>query len=410
MSVLEVIFLKNGYLRVCVFGVDVSNPLEGAVVSIVSVDGVHKTDFSGCSGNIVLNTAPLENSFDSSSDYVCEKYDIVVECEGFSKIFINGIEIFEGIISTQEVFMHPLEDNIHEVINIDPIVLSSDYSSKYNESFEKNFSPFVLNDVIIPEYIIVHDGYPSDYLASKYNVLFADYIKNVASSEVYPTWNKEALKANVLAIISFTLNRVYTEWYISKGYAFTITSVTAYDQKYTVNKAIFDSISDVVDEVLPQFIKRKDKDEPMFAQYCDGESTQNEGWLYQWGSNDLASRGYTYYKILAYYYGDNLEIKEANYQSGLPTSFPGYNLSLNSCGEDVKLFQEQLNIIRGNYPGLIKIENPNGEFDENTRDSIKFFQQTFNLSVTGIVDYSTWYKISYLYTAVKRMIFGVYDR
>ena len=301
-------------------------------------------------------------------------------------------------------------EKLSEIV-VSPITLSNDYSIKYKESEEKISNKVkVLTKVIVPEYIIVHDGVPSNYSAANYYIPFKDYIKNVASSEVYPTWNKEALKANVLAIISFTLNRIYTEWYPSKGYNFSITSTTSYDQKFIYNKAIFREISNVVDEILPLYIKRKNKSEPLFAQYCDGVKLKNEGWLWQWGSNDLASKGKNYIEILEYYYGQNIEFQNAFENEGLPTSFPGYNLNLNSCGEPVAKIQNQLNIIRGNYPKIPLIEKADGIFREETKNAIKVFQEIFFLSITGLVDYSTWYKISYIYSAVERMIQGVYDK
>lgn len=402
--------MEFGYLSVNVYASDVSTPLKDAEVSVVGFENKNYTNDLGKTDNIVLETENKENSFDFNNKKVSICYDIVVSKEGFSNITIKGIEIYSGIITVQNVFMHPKELNKEEEIILDPIVIEGNYSAKYEEKQLSKFTPKILKKVLIPEYLIVHDGYPNDSSAPNYYVNFSDYIKNVASCEVYPTWNKEALKANILAIISFTLNRIYTEWYQSKGYNFSITSITAYDQKYSYGKTYFDSISLIVDEVMPVYIKRSGNEEPLFAQYCDGKVTQNKGWLYQWGSNELAGNGYNYEYILKYYYGNNLSFEKADYISGLPTSFPGYNLSKGDCGEEVKVIQEQMNIIRGNYPGLIEIKNTNGEFDDNTEESIKFFQKTFYLKVTGIVDYDTWYKLSYLYTAIKKMLNGVYDR
>lgn len=401
--------MEYGYLSINVYASDISTPIKGALIQIDNIDNEYYTNNLGKVDSIVLETYKKSNSYDYENKEVSKSYDIKISKEGFSDITIKGIEIFSTVICIQNVFMHPLEENNNEIIILDPIVLNGNYSAKYNE-VESSISPKILTEVLIPEYIIVHDGYPDDYSASNYYVTFSDYIKNVASSEIYPTWNTEAIKANIIAIVSFALNRIYSEWYTSKGYGFTITSVTAYDQKYTYGKTSYDTINSLVDEVLPLYIKRTSKEEPLFAQYCDGEVTKNEGWLYQWGSNSLAGAGYNYEYILKYYYGSNLLFEKANYTIGLPTSFPGYNISLGDCGEEVKKIQEQMNIIRGNYPGLIEIINTNGEYDENTKDSITFFQKTFYLNVTGIVDYDTWYKLSYLYLAVTRMIYGVYDR
>lgn len=399
--------MNYGSLKVFVYAESITTPITNALIKIKT--DTYKTDEVGESAIILLPTVSKENSLTSKNVEVCAYYNITVSSLGFTDAQVSGIEIFEGVTTLQNVFLHPSEEHKNSEVNIDPIVLSDEYSPKYNEDAPSILAK-VYTQVLIPEYIIVHDGVPDDYTASKYYVNFSEYIKNVASSEIYPTWEKEALKANVLAIISFTLNRVYSEWYLSNGYNFTITSSTSYDQKYTTGKTSFDTINEVVDEVLPMYIKRISKEEPLFSQYCDGETTKNEGWLYQWGSNSLAQNGYTYDKILKYYYGDNLEFKNALYTGGLPTSYPGYNLSLGDCGEMVKKIQEYINIIRGNYPGLIEITNPNGEFDENTEDSIIYFQKVFYLSVTGIVDFNTWYKISYLYVAITGMLNGVYDR
>ncbi len=403
--------MNEGYLEVHVFADDISQPIENANIEIINTSSNYKTNENGKTGSITLETVSIENSLKPNIENPYKEYSIKVTKEGMTDVLITGIEIFPGIKSMQEVKMKSNDETGKklEEINIEPIILEGDYTSKYVEK-ESKLTAKVLNKVIVPEYIIVHDGIPNDNTAPKYNVTYSEYIKNVASSEIYPTWPVEALRANILAIMSFTLNRIYTEWYPSKGYKFTITSVTAYDQKYVPNRTIFDSISSVVDELMLQYIKRKDKDEPLFAQYCDGETLKEDGWLWQWGSEELASQKVRSADILKYYYGTNLEFKTAEYQTGLPSSFPGYNLSLGSCGEEVKKFQNQINIVRGNYPGLTQIENPSGEFDKNTEDAVKRFQEVFGLSQSGIVDYNTWYKISYMHLAVERMIFGVYDR
>ncbi len=403
--------MNEGYLLVNVYADDIAQPIEGASVKILETNNTYLTDENGQTKSIVLDSVPLENSLKPGNNKPYETYSIEVTKDGMTTVNITGIEVFPGIKSIQEIKMKSNDETGKEIeiINLEPIILDGNYTNKYKED-EINGNQFVLNNVIIPEYIIVHDGIPDDNTAPNYYVRFTDYIKNVASSEIYSTWPFEALRANVIAIMSFTLNRIYTEWYPSKGYKFTITSVTAYDQKYTPNRTIFDSISSVVDDLVLQYIKRKDKTEPLFAQYCDGDTLKEEGWLWQWGSKELADQKVPAFDILKYYYGTNLEVKTAKYQTGLPTSFPGYLIGLGSCGSEVKTIQNQLNIIRGNYPGLIQIENPNGEFDQNTEDSVKKFQEVFGLTKDGIVGYNTWYKISYMHIAVSRMIFGVYDR
>ncbi len=404
--------MNQGYLIVDVFADNITQPLKGATVKVLDTNSTYETDINGKIEPITLFAPSIEGSivYDSEIEPY-SKYDIEVSFPGMTTKIVRGVEIFPNIISTQPVTLRPLDqtnEQIEEVI-IPDIVLKGNYIPKYIES-EDVVVPITLREVIIPEYIKVIDGSPDSYSAPIYTVPFVDYIKNVASGEIYSSWPYEALKANILAIISFTLNRVYTEWYPSKGYSFTITSVTAYDQKYTHDRTIFDSISNVVDEIFTNYISRIGKEEPMLAQYCDGETTQNDGWLWQWGSASLAEEGKTAIEILKYYYGDSIEIEEAKEVEGLPVSFPGFNLKFGDCGEEVRIMQNQLNTIRGNYPGIPLIENPNGVYDQQTAETISFFQKTFNLFQTGNVDYGTWYKIQYLYTAVKRMIFGVYDR
>ncbi len=403
--------MNEGYLLVNVYADDISQPIEDATVKILETSNTYQTDENGQTSSITLETFPRENSLEYNKNNPYKTYSIEVTKDGMTTVTVTGIDIFEGIKAIQDVKMKSNDTTgvKEETVDIEPIVISGNYSSKYPQD-EQLGSQFVLNKVIVPEYIIVHDGAPADNTAPNLYVSFPDYIKNVASSEIYPTWPLETLRANIIAIMSFTLNRVYTEWYPSKGYRFTITSVTTYDQKYTINRTIYDSISQVVDDLMLQYLKRPGKSEPLFAQYCDGESLREDGWLWQWGSADLGEQKVPAADILKYYYGNDLEFAKATYQEGLPTSFPGYVLALGSCGEEVKLFQNQINIVRGNYPGLIQIDNPNGEFDENTEDAVKKFQEVFGLTKDGIVGINTWYKISYMHIAVSRMIFGVYDR
>ncbi len=403
--------IKEGYLKVNVYADDVSQPIEGAKVEIINTGKTYETDENGQTGSINLETYPKENSLIYNTPNPYKTYDIKVSKETMSSVIIKGIEIFEGIKSIQDVYLTSSDENdsTTKEISIDPIVISGSYTSKYKEN-ENSSSTFVLKNPIIPEYVIVHDGIPNDNTAPNYYVPFADYIKNVATSEIYPTWPIETLKANILAIMSFTLNRVFTEWYPSKGYNFTMTSVTAYDQKYVHMRSIADTISSVVDDLVGNYLKRPNKIEPMLAQYCDGETLKEENWLWQWGSANLGEQKVPAFDILKYYYGTNLSIETATFEEGLPTSFPGTVLGLGSCGEDVKMIQNEINIVRGSYPGLTEVTNPNGEFDKNTEDAVKKFQDVFNISVTGVVDYTTWYRISYMYIAVARMINGVYDR
>ena len=337
-------------------------------------------------------------------------YDIVVEKEGLQTTRINDVEIFPFETSIQNVYLNSsYENNMpSKIINLPDHGLWGDYPPKLPEKFLKeNRLERALPSVVVPEYVIVHDGLPTNSSAANYYVSFPDYIKNVASSEIYSTWPVETIKANVYAIISFTMNRIFTEWYRSRGYNFTITSSPQYDQKYTHGRTIFKSISDVVDEIFNYYIKLPGMVHPFFAQYNDGIKVNNPGWLSQWGSKDLGDRGYSAIEILRYYYTKELQLERADEILGLPLSFPGYNLKLDSCGEPVQKMQNELNKINGSYPGIPKISPTDGVFLANTKQSVETFQKVFDLPVTGIINFATWYKISYIFVAVSKMLQGI---
>ena len=260
----------------------------------------------------------------------------------------------------------------------------------------------VLSRVVVPEFVVVHDGAPTDSTAGDYYVRYRDYIKNVASSEIYATWPKAAIRANVLAIMSFTLNRVYTEWYRNKGFDFTITSSTAFDHKWIYSRNIFESISEVVDELFADYLSRPNVKQPILTQYCDGKRVSCPNWLSQWGSKSLADQGYTATEILRYYYGDNIYINTAEEISGIPSSWPGYDLDIGATGQKVEQMQEQLNAISNNYPLIPRIA-VDGIYGEETQNAVEVFQKIFGLPVTGIVDYRTWYKIQEIYVGVTRI-------
>jgi hypothetical protein len=260
----------------------------------------------------------------------------------------------------------------------------------------------VLSRVVVPEYVIVHDGAPSDSTASDYYVKYKDYIKNVASSEIYATWPESTIRANVLAIMSFTLNRVYTEWYRNKNYDFTITSSTAYDHKWIYGRNIFDSISVIVDELFADYLSRPNVVQPILTQYCDGKNVTCEDWMSQWGSKYLGDQGYTTISILRYYYGSDLYINTAEEISGIPASWPGSDLTIGSTGSKVKQMQQQLNRIARSYPAIPTV-TADGVYGEKTAEAVKKFQSIFGLPQTGTVDYPTWYKISEIYVGVSRI-------
>ena len=259
----------------------------------------------------------------------------------------------------------------------------------------------VINYPTIPTEIVVHLGAP-DEAAENLSLPFVDYIKNVASNEIYPTWPDSAIEANILAQISFALNRIYNEWYPSKGYTFDITSLPEYDQSFVKNRQVFDTISKKVDQIFNNYVYRTGQIQPLNAVYCDGKVTTCNG-LSQWGSVSLARQNKTPLEILKYYYGNDVNIKENAPTGEVFGAYPGYPIELGNAGDKVRIIQRELNRISNNYPAIPKIPRVNGVFGVYTQNSVKKFQEIFNLNPTGIVDYSTWYKIKYIYNAVKRV-------
>lgn len=254
---------------------------------------------------------------------------------------------------------------------------------------------------VIPESITVHLGAP-DAPAENVTVSFVDYIKNVASSEIYPTWPENALRANIYAQISFALNRIYTEYYRSRGYDFDITNSTSVDQSFVYGRDIFDNIGEIVDEIFNDYIVRQGFVEPLFALYCDGVRTTCPG-LSQWGTVDLAEQGYIPYDILRYYYGNNINIVQDAPIENIFASFPGVPLRLGSAGNDVRTVQTRLNRISANYPAIPKISAADGIFGTETENAVLEFQRIFSLAADGVVGKATWYRIQSIYNAVKKL-------
>ena len=254
--------------------------------------------------------------------------------------------------------------------------------------------------VAVPEFITVHLG-PPDSAAENVTVSFPEYIKNVASSEIYPTWPENSIRANVYAQVTFALNRIYTEWYRSRGYPFDITSSTSYDQKFIKNRNIFENVSEIVDDIFNRYVVKQGSQNPYFTEYCNGTTVTCSG-LSQWGTVSLANQGKTPYEILQYYYGNDIDIKTAPI---LPyvESYPGEPLRLGSRDYEVRLIQQRLNRIARNFPAIPKINPVDGVFGEQTENAVKAFQQIFNLTPDGIVGPGTWYKISFIYTSVRKL-------
>ncbi len=367
------------------------------------------TNSIGLTEQIDLDAPPIEYSLDENSNKVpYSVYDILVEREGFETLIINGCQIFSEEIAYQRCNLIERKSITRqkEVINIQPNTLNGNFPPKIPEAEDKPLPPpssgVVLEQPVVPEYIIVHQGGPNDTSAPNYTVPFKEYIKNVASCEIYSTWSSNAIRANIFCIVSFTLNRIYTEWYRGKGKNFDITSSTAYDHAFNYGRNIYDSISAVVDEIFSTYIKRIGKKQPLLTQYCDGKNVSCPEWLSQWGSQSLGAKGKPPYEILKYYYGNDIELVTAEKVEGSPKSYPDYDLTVGSVGEPVKTIQNQLNRISKNYPLIPKVAE-DGIFGQTTAEAVKVFQGIFNLPQTGVVDYATWYKISDVYVGVTRI-------
>lgn len=389
-------------------------PVERAEISI-SYTGVPEstlekiqTDSSGQTETIELAAPPEEWSLDIEEDrQPYSEYTLSIKAPGFEPVNIAGTEILANVKAIQNIQMKPADVSGEEdqVFVIPAHTLYGDYPPKIAEAEIKPVTEtgeIVLSRVVVPEYIVVHDGSPRDSTATNYYVKYKDYIKNVASSEIYATWPENTIRANVLAIMSFTLNRVYTEWYRNKGYDFTITSSTAFDHKWIPERNIFDSISVIVDELFADYLSRPNVRQPILTQYCDGRRVSCPNWLPQWGSKALGDQGLTAIEILRYYYGDDMYINTAQEISGIPSSWPGYTLEQGASGEKVLQMQEQLRVISEAYPAIPKVE-ADGIYGPATAQAVEKFQSVFGLPVTGTVDYSTWYKISEIYVGVSRI-------
>ena len=402
----------KGRLRIHVNSALTRSPVENARIRIFDTGQPEKaleeigTDTNGNSETVELPAPPIEYSMEPSENQPYSKYTFQIQADGFEPLSISGAELFSGSLALQDVRLSPLEaSGDFQNYTIPAHTLFGNYPPKIAEAEIKPVNAsgeIVLSRVVVPEYIVVHDGSPRDSTAQDYYIRYSDYIKNVASSEIYATWPRAAIVANVLAIMSFTLNRVYTEWYRNKGYSFTITSSTAFDHKWIPNRNIFESISEVVDEVFASYLSRPNVRQPILTQYCDGQRVSCPNWLSQWGSKYLGDQNYTPVEILRYYYGDDMYINSAEEISGIPASWPGETLDIGSRGQKVEQLQEQLNAISNNYPLIPKIR-VDGIYGEETQRAVEIFQDIFGLPETGEVDYRTWYKVQEIYVGVTRI-------
>ncbi|RHO78498.1 peptidoglycan-binding protein [Clostridium sp. AF43-10] len=404
----------TGNLNVIVTGTDSYSPLSSATIEIANTGEPNRilesitTDQNGQTGYIELSAPPREYSMEPTDNQPYSEYNVKISAPGYQKGLVSGVQIFSGENGLQSIVLQPSEQTPDYVYN--PIVIGGHtlweyYPPKIAEPEIKPLAEsgeIVLSRVVVPETIVVHDGVPGDSTATDYYVPYIDYIKNVACCEIYSTWPESTIEANILAIMSFTLNRVYTEWYRNKGYNFTITSSTAYDHKWIYGKTIYENISQIADRLYNRYLARPNVKQPILTQYCDGKRVSCPNWMTQWGSKALGDDGFSAIDIIHYYYGSDMYVNEAEIVSGIPSSYPGYDLTIGSSGEPVITIQEQLNRIAQNYPAIPTV-TVDGIYGSATAESVRAFQSIFNLPVSGIVDFPTWYKISQIYVGVSKI-------
>lgn len=409
--------MAQGYLQVDVVSDTNNFPVPEAQVTISSAMEPERTieqlttNSSGQTENVALAAPPGELSLRPDTERPYAEYTVRITAAGYESMVISGTEILSGATAIQPVRLRPLAENAGkpeeaaEQIVIPDHTLYASYPPKIAESEVKRVGEtgeIVLSRVVVPQTVVVHDGLPTNETAPDYYVPYRDYIKNVASSEIYATWPQATIVANVLAIMSFTLNRVYTEWYRNQGKDYTITSSTAYDHKWIYGRNIYESISVVVDDIFDNYLSRPDVKQPILTQYCDGRKVSCAGWMTQWGSCELGERGYSPIEILRYFYGNEMYINTAEQISGIPASWPGADLTIGSSGQKVRQLQEQLDAIAGIYSAIPHV-TPDGIYGQATAASVRAFQSVFGLPQTGVVDFATWYKISHIYVGITRI-------
>ena len=397
--------MKNtGTLRIQTFAARQSAPMEGVTVAVQG-DGftLHCiTDATGSAADIPVEAPACTLSLDE--DNTIRPYAVVsltAAKSGYRTVRIEGIQIFAGQITLAQPAMIPVTEegkaipDAPIVIPPHPLFAGSDGSGAQPV---ENCTPRVLDKVIIPKNITVHLGKPAAS-ARNVTVSFRDYIANVASSEVYPTWPEQALRANIHCQISLALNRIYTEWYPSKGYTFNITNSTSYDQYYVHGRTVFEVMVRITDDIFNTYLRKRGTVNPYYSEYCDGKSVTCPG-LKQWGTVTLANNGRSALQILRYYYGSDIEIVRTSNIQSIPQSYPGSPLRQGDSGTAVFTLQRQLNRITKDYPFLGKL-TVDGVFGSRMAATVRAFQKQFNLTADGVVGRQTWYKISYIYVSVK---------
>ncbi|MEE0285832.1 MAG: peptidoglycan-binding protein [Faecalibacterium prausnitzii] len=397
--------MATGILRIQAFAARQSAPVEGVTVNIVG-DGftaARMTDAEGNAADVTL-TAPdcaLSLEEDNTTRLPYAVCSLTASKAGYRTVRIQGIQVFAGQVTLAQPEMIPETEEDRDVEN-PPIVIPPHPlfagGGGSGRAPADPCAPRVLDRVIIPKNITVHLGKPAAS-ARNVTVSFRRYIANVASSEVYPTWPESALRANIHCQISLALNRIYTEWYPSRGYSFNITNSTSYDQYYVHGRTVFDVMVRLTDDIFNTYLRKTGTVNPYYSEYCDGKSVTCPG-LKQWGTVTLAKQGKTPLQILKYYYGSNIEIVRTNNIQAIPQSYPGSPLRQGDSGTAVFTLQRQLNRIAKDYPFIGKL-TVDGVFGPRMASTVKTFQRQFNLTADGVVGRQTWYKISYIYVSVK---------
>lgn len=396
-----------GYLSIQARTAHEAVPLSSVRIQILDDMGntvyTLTTDESGETEAMPLETVDKSfslNQYYSGMPYV--NYSVLAQAPGFHSLLVSDIPIFDGETAMLPLTLIPMTEMQRRSTQTEITIGQPAVSMQEQRNQEgSTASPYVLRQVVIPNPITVHLGAPSAS-AANVQVSFPDYVKNVASSEIYPTWPEASLTANIYAIITFALNRIYTEWYRSRGYNFDITNSTAYDQYFVYGRPIYESIGRIVDRIFNEYVRRQGQNAPYFTSFCNGTTVSCQG-MSQWGTVTLANQGLTPIQILRSYYPDDVEIAETNIITGVLSSYPGTPLRSGSTGLDVQTIQTYLNRIRRNYPAIPAITDESGTFGDSTRNAVTSFQRIFGLSPDGIVGKATWYKISSLYTSVTRL-------
>ena len=399
--------MATGYLIIQARTAHDALPLRGVQIWVMDRQETHTyhltTDESGETEKIALETLDKSLSLDSDfsgTPYI--SYDVLAFADGFNSIHITGIPILDGETAIQTLAFIPMQESQRSPLVTEISIGMPAVSMTGNRHQEGPDTELrVLRQVVIPNPITVHLGSPGAS-ASNVQVSFPDYVKNVASSEIYPTWPDASMRANIYAIITFALNRVFTEWYRSRGYSFDITNSTAYDQYFIYGRNTYESINLIVDDIFNEFVRRQGQTSPYFTSFCNGTTSTCAG-MSQWGTVTLANQGLSPLQILRSYYPKDIEIAETNIITGVLSSYPGTALKIGSTGLDVQTIQTYLGRIRRNYPAIPAITDAAGVFGESTRAAVTKFQSVFSLSPDGIVGKATWNKLSYIYSSVTRL-------